>query len=158
LLSNATFWPNNDPGIDVESFNSETTPLLSNIVSDIAFDTNLGLAYISSNLGINSVRIPFAEKKTSYSQLKIYPSPYVIPNQYPLIMEGLRDNSSVQILTLTGEVVRHLKTSDMGIHGDQVGWDGKNKSGDWVPSGVYLISIYDPDGSSTFGKITVIRQ
>ena len=158
LLSNATFWPNNNPGIDVESFNSETTPLLSNIVSDIAFDTNLGLAYISSNLGINSVRIPFAEKKTSYSQLKIYPSPYVIPNHYPLIMEGLRDNSSVQILTLTGEVVRHLKTSDMGIHGDQVGWDGKNKSGDWVPSGVYLISIYDPDGSSTFGKITVIRQ
>ncbi len=158
LLSNATFWPDNDPGIDVESLNSETTPLLSDIVSDIAFDHDLGLAYIATNLGINSVRIPFAEKRTSYSHLKIYPSPYVVPSQYPLIMEKLRDNSSVQILTLTGEVIRHIKTKDLGIHGDQVEWDGKNETGNWVPSGVYLISIYDPDGSSTFGKITVIRQ
>jgi hypothetical protein len=158
LLSNATFWPDFDPGIDVESLNSVTTPLLSDIVSDIAFDYELGLAYISTNLGINSARIPFAKKKTSYSQLKIYPSPYVIPSQDPLIMEGLRDNSSVQILTLSGELVRHLKTRDLGIHGDQVAWDGKNESGNWIPSGVYLISIYDPDGSSTFSKITIIRQ
>ena len=46
----------------------------------------------------------------------------------------------------------------MGIHGDQITWDGKDREGQLVGSGVYLLSVYSQDGSNAVEKITVIRK
>ena len=61
-------------------------------------------------------------------------------------------------MTITGRVLRDIKNIDLGIHGDQITWDGRDKQGRWVGSGVYLLSVYDETGESTFGKVTVIRH
>ncbi|MCJ7801287.1 MAG: hypothetical protein MUP82_02895, partial [Candidatus Marinimicrobia bacterium] len=158
LLNNSTFWPDNNENIIVESINTDNCPLLSNNVTDIVFDDNNGMAYISTNRGINSFRIPFATAKKNYSELKIFPSPYHIPSDKPLIIDNLMDKSSLKVTSITGEVLRSLDSQELGINGYQIQWDGKDENGKWVGSGVYLLVVYTADGSYEFGKIAVIRH
>ena len=158
LLNNSTFWPDNNENIIVESINTDNYPLLSNNVSDIVFDDINGVAYISTNRGINSFRIPFAKSRKNYSELKIFPSPYHIPTEQPLIIDNLKDNSSVKVMTITGEVIRSLDTIDLGLHGYQIQWDGKDENGKWIGSGVYLLAVYTANGSHEIGKVVVIRH
>ncbi len=115
LLNNSTFWPDNNENIIVESINTEIIQYLSNNVTDIVFDEMNGMAYISTNRGINSFRIPFATSKKNYSELKIFPSPFHIPSDKPLIIDNLKDNSSLKVMTITGEVLRSLDSIDLGI-------------------------------------------
>jgi ligand-binding sensor domain-containing protein len=157
LLNNSTYWPNNSENIAVESINTNNYPLLSNNVSDIAFDDSKGMAYISTNRGINSFRIPFATSKKNYSELKIFPSPFHVPADKPLIIDNLKDNSSLKVMTITGEIIRSLDSKDLGINGYQIQWDGKDENGKWVGSGVYLLAVYS-NGSHEFGKVAVIRK
>jgi len=158
LLNNSTFWPDDDPNLDIESIVEESSPLLSNVVRDVSFNASQGIVYIATNRGINSFKIPFAGSRDSYSDLKIFPSPFHIPSIKPLIIDGLIHNSSVQILTVTGEVIEHIKSSTLGQHGYQVEWNGRDSNGKWVGSGVYLIAVYVPDGKNDFGKVTVIKH
>jgi hypothetical protein len=158
LLNNSTFWPDDNENLAVESINTDNYPLLSNNVSDIVFEDNNGIAYISTNRGINSFSIPFATVKKNYSELRVFPSPFHIPAEKPLIIDNLKDDSSLKVMTITGEVIRSLNSSDLGLHGYQIQWDGKDESGKWVGSGVYLLSVYTVDGSNEFGKVVVIRH
>jgi len=158
LLNNSTFWPDESDNKVVESINTDNYPLLSNKVTDIVFDDNNGQAYISTNRGINSFRIPFATSKKKYSDLKVFPSPFHIPSDKPLIIDNLKDNSSLKVMTITGEVLRSLDSNDLGTHGYQIRWDGKDENGKWVGSGVYLLAVYTADGSHKFGKVVIIRH
>ncbi len=158
LLNNSTFWPDERENLIVESINKDNYPLLSNNVTDIAFDDEKGMAYISTNRGINSFRIPFATPKKNYSELKIFPSPYHIPSDKALIIDNLKDNSSLKVMTITGKVICNLESKDLGIHGYQIQWDGKDETGNWVGSGVYLLAVHTADGSYKFGKIVIIRN
>lgn len=158
LLNNSTFWPDENRSIEVESINTDNYPLLSDNVSDVTFDNENGMAYFTSMNGINSFRIPFAESKKNYANIRAFPSPYHVPNENPLIIDNLKDKSSIKIMTISGKVIRSLETADLGIHGYQIEWDGRDENGDWVYSGVYLLSVYNEDGSNEFSKIAVIRH
>lgn len=152
LLSNATYWP------DINGLTAENSYLLSNEVTDIDFNSKQGKAVLTTSRGISVLKIPFAEEKRSFSNVDVFPSPFHIPSERPMVVDGLKDESSIKIMTLTGRVLRDLTESNAGISGYQAFWDGKDNSGRWVGSGVYLISIYTPGGSSSFEKITVIRH
>ena len=58
----------------------------------------------------------------------------------------------------TGRLVRELSATDGSVQGYQTAWDGRNSTGEWVGSGVYLIAAYLPDGRSGVGKVAVIRR
>jgi len=60
-------------------------------------------------------------------------------------------------MTLTGRVVSTIK-SRPDVEGFQAFWNGRDESGDWVGTGVYLIAAYDGNGSSSFTKIAVIHH
>ena len=152
LLNNATYWP------DINGLRKSNSLLLSDGVTDIEFDNKNGIAWISSNKGINSLRIPFSQSVEHYQALKIFPSPFHVPSTTPLIIDNLKDSSSLKIMTITGSVIREITDQDMGIHGNQIVWDGKDFQGRWVNSGVYLLSVYDHSGDKRIGKITIIRH
>ncbi len=156
LLSNGIYWPDYDPQQEIEGIKTESSKLLSNEVTDIAFDPVEGLAYITSKQGINVLKIPFADSKADYNEMRIFPSPFHIPSLKPLIVDGLMDGSSLMVMTLSGKVIRHIKDVQLGENGYQIPWNGKDKKGEWVGSGVYLLSVYDPNGNTNIGKITVI--
>ena len=64
----------------------------------------------------------------------------------------------MKILTLDGMVIREVKSNGLSVDGDQLKWDGKNNSGEFVSSGVYLLSIIGSNGENAFEKITVIKN
>ena len=73
-----------------------------------------------------------------------------------MTVNGLKDNSSIKIMTLNGNVLRTINNSD--VKGDQAFWNGRDDSGKFVGTGVYLIAIYDNKGTSSFEKVAVIRE
>ncbi len=150
LTSSATYWP------DINGITEDNSFLLSDAVSSVAFDGKQGLAYIATQKGINVLKIPFAEKNKTYSSAVVFPSPFRVPSDVPLTIDGLMDNSSCKIMTLTGRVLKTIK-SRPEVEGFQAFWDGKDESGRWVGTGVYLIAVYDENGASSFLKIAVIH-
>jgi len=151
LLENTTYWP------DINGFRRSNSPLLSDQINDIDFDEKKSLAYVATKNGLNIIRVPFGTPKKNYSNLKVYPSPFYIPSEKPMKIDGIPFNSSMLILTLDGTVVEKIYNKGESVDGDQLSWDGRNKKGKYVSSGVYLLAIYDPKGKSKFEKITVIR-
>lgn len=152
LLDNTSPWP------DINGLRKENSSLSSDEVIDVDFDSKKGLAYIATSNGLNILRIPFKESVENYSEMKIYPSPFHLPADQPLIVDGLTDESSMMIMALNGHVIRKIPSAGLSSDGYQLTWDGKDETGQWVGSGVYLLSIYDYAGNSQFGKVTVIKH
>jgi len=104
------------------------------------------------------LRIPFAKPKKNYNNIKIFPSPYALPNNSPLVIDGLMDGTICKVLTITGKVLRTLPISNKGVNGYQAFWDGKDDQGRWVNTGIYLISFMELKGNYSFEKIAVIEN
>ena len=152
LLANATPWP------DWGGFRHDNSYLLSDAVTAVAIDDKRGLAFIATSKGINALRIPFAGKKQSYSKVKTFPSPFRIPSATPMVIDGLMDNSSLKIMTLSGKVLREIQSTSISVQGFQAFWDGKMNDGRYVGTGIYLVAIYAESGESKVTKIAVIRE
>ena len=150
LLSNATPWP------DWGGFRKESSMLLSNEVTAVAIDDRQGIAYIATSKGINSLKIPFADRKKSYIGLKAFPNPYRIPSSEPMVLDGLKDESSLKIMTLAGRVIRQIDFTSPSVQGYQAFWDGRTNKGEWVSTGVYLVAVYSRSGGSHVTKVAVI--
>lgn len=150
LTSSASYWP------DINGLTAENSYLLSNNINSVAFDET-GVAYIATDKGISVLKIPFAKQNKTYSNMEIFPSPFRVPTVSPLTIDGLMDESSCMITTLTGRVLKTIE-SRPDVEGYQAFWDGKDESGEWVGTGVYLIAVYDKKGASSFSKIAVIRN
>lgn len=143
---------------DVEGFTTENSSLLSNSVLDIAFYPPDGLVYFATTKGISVYKSPYANYGKRYRDLVVFPSPYKIPNQQPLVIDGLLQDSEVKIMLLDGTFIRHLTAAKGEIIGQQAFWDGKDYKGRYVSSGVYIFLAYTKEGDTTTGKLTVLRQ
>ena len=150
ISENGEYWP------DINGLNIGNSNLLSNQVNDVAFDAENGLAFVATSKGVSVLRTPFADQKETYSSIEIFPSPFRIPDTQPMTITGLKDNSTVIIMTLNGRVVIKINYSE--INGYQAFWDGRNKSGQLVDSGIYLIAIHDDKGASSIEKVAVVRK
>jgi len=152
LLQNSTPWP------DWEGFRHSNSYLLSDAVTAVATDNNLGIAYISTNKGINSLKIPFAIPKEKYQNVITFPSPFRIPSDQLMVVDGLVDQSSIKIMTLSGYVLREILSTSPSVSGYQAFWNGRTNSGEYVGTGVYLLGIYSESGENYVTKIAVIRE
>ena len=132
--------------------------MLSNEITDIDFDAENSLAYIATSKCVNVLRIPFGRENKDYTLLKVYPSPFYLPAEKPMKVDGVPFESSMIIMTLDGSVVRKIINQGISIDGDQLSWDGRDREGDYVSSGVYLLAIYGLDGENMVEKITVVRR
>jgi ligand-binding sensor domain-containing protein len=151
LTTSSSYWPT------IDGFLTTNSLLLSDEVTDLAFDSDRGLAYIATTRGISVLKIPFAKVNKTYRNVEIFPSPFHIPSATPLVIDGLMDETTCKVMTLTGRVIRTIETSAT-TEGYQAFWDGRDEQGQWVGSGVYLLALFNKNGSRSFQKITVIRH
>jgi hypothetical protein len=137
-------------------FNSKNSPLLSDIILNLAIDQNSGTIYVSTNAGIISLKTTSVKPVESFSGLKIYPSPFKINNDNnTLTIDGLIADTDIKILTISGKLVREFSSPG----GRVAFWDGRNDGGSLVNSGIYIIVAYDKEGNSVAsGKIAIIRK
>ena len=94
--------------------------------------------------------------ESSITQLINYPNPFSTSTRFIFTLTGseLPDNMLIQIMTITGKVVKEITQDDLGpIHiGRNITeyeWDGTDKYGDQLANGVYLYKVQvQKDGSS----------
>jgi ligand-binding sensor domain-containing protein len=139
------------------SYTVESTggKLIDNDVKSIAVDPKTGTVYFGSNSGLASLGTPAVAPKAAFESLTVYPNPYRVPSVTLLTVDGLVENSSIKILTIDGRVIRDIKSP-----GGRVGfWDGKDRDGNDVASGIYIVVAYSEDGSQVAnGKVAVLKQ
>jgi hypothetical protein len=141
----------------IESYTVESTDgkLISNDVRSIAIDSRTGVVYFGTLEGLSSLATVAADPKAEFEELIISPNPYLLPASTQLLIDGLVENSTVKILGIDGTLIREIESP-----GGRVGfWDGKDKNGNEVGSGVYLVVAYSTDGSRIAkGKVAVVRR
>jgi len=89
---------------------------------------------------------------TDVTQSKVFPTPFRPKDGHNTMIINAPDGSTVQIFTLSGDLVRELKVSGGGAL-----WNVKNDAGQNIASGIYFFLVTDSQGNSHKGRIAVIR-
>ena len=139
-------------------FTKNNSGLMNNTINDITFNEEKGKVYFATQEGISVLKYRYPAMKKEYDKLKVFPSPFIIPRHQKVVIDGLLENSSVKIMTITGELVRKIDSDNSMIKGRQVHWDGRDQSGNFVGSGVYVILAYNNEGRSQTAKIAIMRK
>ncbi|HRP01668.1 MAG TPA: hypothetical protein PLE30_03370 [Candidatus Kapabacteria bacterium] len=128
-------------------------PLPTNDVISLAYNPYTGKVYFGTNYGIYEANSLSIEPAPKYD-ISCYPQPFRPKTDLELSIDGLADNSEVRILTSSGELVNSINTMSR-----KTVWNGKDKNGNFVKSGIYIISaksaISDVAGVQ---KIAIINE
>jgi ligand-binding sensor domain-containing protein len=157
LASNSGVWLINAEGTEViANFTTENSPLPSDVIVAVTVDEESGTVHFATSGGLYSYRGNAVAASPTAEELFVYPNPVrgnggAIPE---IAIEGLVDDADVRVLTVDGQVVASFQT-----RGGSVRWDGRDqRTGEFVPSGVYIVTAAGEDGEGTaYGKIAVIR-
>lgn len=147
---------NSDGSRLITSFTAQNSALLSNIIRSIAIDENKGIVYVGTDEGLTSFETPYIKPLESFNELFVYPNPYKIKSGNNLLtIDGLIRDTEIKILTIDGILVSQFFSPG----GRTAYWDGKNKNGELVNTGVYIIVAFNADGNEVVtGKVAVLRE
>jgi hypothetical protein len=143
------FWPSE------EGLHPDNSGLLSDIVYDVAFDNDKGLAYLATDKGISILQIPFADNPSKKQSMYISPNPFIIPDDDGVIIKNIPSGSIIKIMTITGSLIKEI---NLPSNESQAIWDGTNLQGNSVGTAVYLVSAHHPSERNKVSKIAVIRK
>lgn len=125
-------------------FNTDNSPIFSNMVNGIGIHGKTGEVFFGTDKGIISYRSDATNAENDFGDVYAFPNP-VRPNYHGLItVTGLIKDATVKITDITGNLVYEVKTL-----GGQITWDGNNLDGRRVASGIYVIFCTNDDGSKT---------
>jgi hypothetical protein len=86
--------------------------------------------------------------KASITHLLNYPNPFSTSTQFVFTLTGreLPNYMKIQILTVTGKIVREIGQEELGplrigINRTEYAWDGRDEYGDQLANGVYLYRV-----------------
>ena len=158
-------WVGTDKGIGIfnfydykwEIYNSENSPLIDNNINSIEINRKNGDVFIGTNSGLSNITTPFKTPDIKYSNVIIYPNPFILSKHNRLIIKNLTGFSSVSVFSESGRLIRKLAYESSFVSGVEGYWDGKNESGDKVSTGIYIIAVFDAAGNTKSFKVAVIR-
>lgn len=153
--SNGLLYVSSDGSTLLNRITKSTSPLIDNRIVYLAPDKVSGNSYIATQSGLCSYQTVAVQALTDCDKIKAGPNPFIIPNDNLLRISGLVEGSNVKILTISGKLIL-----DFTSPGGQIAnWDGRDKNGNLVASGIYIIVGYNQDGSKVCtGKVAVIRK
>lgn len=134
-------------------FTVDNSPLPSNAISCIAIDGTNGSVFIGTDQGTMSYRGSATEGSLSSECATVFPNPVRSTFTGPIAITGLVRGSDVRITDVAGNLVYHTTSN-----GGQAMWPGTDLKSERVASGVYLVLVVDPSGSSKCNtKVAVVR-
>lgn len=147
---------NSDGSKLLTTLNTTNSALLSDVIRSVTINENTGEVFAGTDNGLTSFITTAVKPAANFSELFTYPSPFIIGNgNNKLIIDGLVKDSNIKILTISGKLLKEFSSPGGRI----ASWNGKDKNGDYVSSGVYIIVAFDKDGNNiTTGKVAVIRK
>lgn len=154
--TNTGVWVLNEDGTSVvDNLTKDNSPLLENAITSLATDELSGNIYIGSRSGMNSARSYAVRANLDFNSLRCFPQPFILSVDPELIVDGLAERSQVKISTVDGTLVRTIMSGGSRT----VVWDGRDEKGEFVPSGVYLVSGFsETSGEAGVTKAMVIHR
>lgn len=123
-------------------------------------DTALRVAAMTAQSGNtlvdDGVAVRLVEAAGDLADVYVYPNPYRRSRHGDyLTIAGLPLEATIRILSPDGALVRVLEEEGDGNGGRR--WDLRDRRGQKVPSGIYLIRVESPGESAVLKKAAVIR-
>lgn len=122
----------------------------SHFIQDGTYTLSVQATDKSNNLSGNSdYRVQFEViNESSITHLMNYPNPFSTSTRFVFTLTGseIPDDMIIQIMTVTGKVVREITESELGPirigkNITEYAWDGKDEFGDQLANGVYLYRV-----------------
>ncbi len=134
-------------------FNTNNSPLPSNVINDIEINGTTGEVFIATNKGMVSFKGTSTSAVEDLSKVIVYPNP-VRPEYVGTVkITGLLDRATVKITDIGGNLVYETTSQ-----GGTIEWDTTAFGKYRVASGVYMIFISASDGIETkVKKVMIIR-
>ncbi len=154
IATNEGVWVlNSDCSEVIYYINKNTSPILDNNVISLASDFETGKVFLGTNSGLFEVSSISVEPLSDFD-IKCYPQPYDPLFDGDLTIDGLSSEAKIRIMTISGDFVKEISTfSRKAI------WDGRDYQGNYVSSGVYIISASSTNaGKSGLAKFAIIRK
>lgn len=139
----------------IHHFTEENSPLLSNSIESIAIHPRTGEVFIGTSKGLVSYQSDATEAEISFkeSHVRAYPNPVRPDYSGVITVTGMVYDSDVKIVDTAGHLI-HQGTS----LGGQFTWDGRNRQGRRVATGIYMVLAADSEGKEgVVTKIAFIR-
>lgn len=139
----------------LQHFMAEDTPLLSNNIQCLAIHPTTGTVMIGTDKGLCSYVSDASEASEELSEENIiaYPNPVRPDYMGPITVKGLTMDSEVKICSSTGQLVWSGKSN-----GGSFTWNGCNKQGKRVASGVYQVIASNTEGKkAVVTRVVIIR-
>ncbi|MCH5328441.1 MAG: hypothetical protein J1E02_05430 [Coprobacter sp.] len=134
-------------------FTTQNSPLPSNTILNIAINPETGEVYFGTENGLAAFRWDSGEAKEDYSDIYAFPNPVRPDFEGWITITGLKENSLVKITDVAGNQIYQDYS-----HGGQMLWDGRNRNGDRVKTGIYLVFVSNKeDKSRVVTKIMVVN-
>lgn len=141
--------------LDLTTGNS---PLVSGNIQSFAFNEITGEVWIGTDRGLSLAQTLFTTPKEDLSQLSGFPNPFITSGSGErFTILNLAENTSVSIFNSAGRLIKTFRAGTSEI-GAQAVWDGADKDGALVGSGIYVYLAYTDNDISATGKVAVIRR
>jgi hypothetical protein len=152
---NGVYLISSDNMKEIHHFTSENSKLLSNIVKSIAINPTTGEVFFGTDNGLCSYFSDATKPNTEMTKDNVWAYPNPVEPSYtgPITVTGLSFDADVKILSSNGVVINEGRSN-----GGTFVWDGCDKKGRRVNSGVYMVVTATNNGEKgTVCKIAVIR-
>ena len=153
--NNGVYLISEDNMEEIHHFTSINSPLLSDNIESIAINDATGEVFFGTDKGLCSYMSNASKTNSKMTKDNVwaYPNP-VKPDYTGLItITGLSFQADVKIVTSNGTLVNQGKSN-----GGSYTWDGRNKKGEKVASGIYMVETTTNEGNQgTVCKIAIIR-
>lgn len=154
---NGIFVQSPDGITEIAKYDTKNSPLLDNLIREMAFNPTTGEMFIISAGGIQSIKTETTGGRNSFSNdIYAFPNPVEPGYSGPIAIKGLFRDANVKITDINGRMVYETKAL-----GGQAIWDGNDYTGKPAATGVYLVfsanenTSLSPDAIVT--KIMIVR-
>ena len=154
-IDNGVFLVSEDNMTQICHFTSENSPLISNNVLSISINSQTGEVFFLTDKGLCSYISDATEPNDEMTKDNVwaYPNPVKPGYTGPITITGLSYDADVKILSTNGVLIAEGRSN-----GGTFIWDGCDKQGRRVASGVYMVATATSDGNKgTVCKIAIIR-
>ena len=144
-----------DNNTELEHFTTENSPLLSDNIESMAWNPTTGELFIGTDQGLCSYMTDATTSVSDPSSDNAYAFPNPVPSGYQglITVRGLSADSDVRVVTTSGRLVAQGRSN-----GGTFTWNGLDRQGRRVASGVYMIMAANSNGEKgAVVKVAIIR-